>query len=121
MSASVQRVSKRFAAENRTIGSADMSGSRYVPTTVVLGVELQPWQIEVLDRALCGWLDQWRDAAKAIVDAASPLIAAGVIQPPLPTEPRARALAAKQRRGHGPPPANCWRGRERTLKYKSQP
>lgn len=44
----------------------------------------------------------------------------GVIEKPLPTEPRARALAAKQRQGHGPPSDEGWRGRERTTKFRSQ-
>lgn len=33
---------------------------------------------------------------------------------------RAAALAAKAAKGKGPPSSSCWRGRERTTKYRSQ-
>lgn len=56
----------------------------------------------------------------AYQDFIEPLVAASIVTLPLPTEPRARALAAKQRRGAGPLPPGGWRGRERTTKYRSQ-
>lgn len=59
-----------------------------------------------------------------LIDAFTPLINAlqdtGVIDRPAPTEPRARALAAKQQQGHGPPLPAEWRGRERTTNFRSQ-
>lgn len=36
------------------------------------------------------------------------------------TNPRAQALAAKQRQGHGPPSSGSWRVRERSTKFRSQ-
>lgn len=72
-------------------------------------------------------LDEWQMQAlrnifhsAAFQDFMEPLVAAGIVTLPLPTEPRARALAAKQRQGHGPPTSGSWRGNERNTKYRSQ-
>lgn len=81
---------------------------------------LMDWQIGLLAGAIIPAAQQ----AKKSIDALAPLmecmVTAGIITPPLPKEPRARALAAKQRRGTGPPPARSWRGRERAIKFRSQ-
>lgn len=57
-----------------------------------------------------GWIDEWPPLPGDELD--------WIIQDD--TNPRARALAAKQRLGHGPPSAGGWRGRERTTKFRSQ-
>ncbi|MEV8180312.1 hypothetical protein [Specibacter sp. NPDC078692] len=76
-----------------------------------LPVLLDEWQMQAL-RNIFG--------SDAFQDFIKPLVAAGIVTLPLPTEPRARALAAKQRLGQGPPSAGGWRGRERTTKFRSQ-
>ncbi|WP_343317756.1 hypothetical protein AAFM46_10925 [Arthrobacter sp. TMP15] len=58
---------------------------------------------------------------KALIPLTESLQALGVIEKPLPIEPRARALAAKQRQGKGPPSPVDWRGRERNRIFRSQP
>lgn len=72
---------------------------------------LAEWQIQALR-------NMW--GSDAFQDVIEQLAKAGIVTLPLPTEPRARALAAKQRQGHGPPSAEGWRGRERTTKFRSQ-
>ncbi|ALV45817.1 hypothetical protein MB46_10330 [Arthrobacter alpinus] len=72
---------------------------------------LDEWQVQAL-------LNIFR--AAAFHEFIEPLVDAGIVKLPLPTEPRARALAAKQRQGHGPPSDSSWRGRERTTKFRSQ-
>ena len=74
-------------------------------------LRLDEWQVQALLNILQG---------AAFQDFIEPLVAAGIVTVPLPAEPRARALAAKQRRGHGPPLSAEWRGRERTTKFRSQ-
>ena len=58
--------------------------------------------------------------AAAFQDFIEPLIEAGIITQPLPTDPRARAIAAKAARGKGPQQPSGWRGRERNTKYRSR-
>lgn len=72
---------------------------------------LDEWQVQALRSIL---------RSTAFQDFMEPLIAAGIVTLPLPTEPRARALAAKQRRGKGPQQAPSWRGNERNTKYRTQ-
>lgn len=74
-------------------------------------IPLDEWQVQALLNIL---------GSAAFQDFREKLVASGIITLPLPTEPRARALAAKQRRGHGPLPPGGWRGRERTTNYRSQ-
>lgn len=58
-------------------------------------------------------LDSFQEAADAMNEFAA------AWSSPLPRKnPRATALAAKQRRGTGPPSSSGWRGRERTTKYQ---
>lgn len=74
-------------------------------------IPLDEWQVQVLRNIF---------SSTAFQDFIEPLVAAGIVTLPLPREPRARALVAKQRQGHGPPSDGSWRGRERTTKFRSQ-
>lgn len=75
------------------------------------------WQRDFLLQVLAPTIAEASEVYKNLADA---LIASGIIMPPLPKEPRARALAAKQRQGKGPPSQASWRGRERNTKFRSQ-
>lgn len=76
-------------------------------------IELDDWQVQALVRIFHG-------SAEAFHAFAEQLEAAGIITAPLPREPRARALATRQRQGKGPPSSISWRGRERITNYRSQ-
>lgn len=74
-------------------------------------IPLAEWQVQALR-------NMW--GSDAFQDVIEQLAKAGIVTLPLPTEPRARALAAKQRQGHGPPSSVSWRGNERNTKYRSK-
>lgn len=81
---------------------------------------LTTWQLDFLAGAVVPAARQASKSVETLAPLVEWLISAGIITPPLPEEPRARALAAKQRQGKGPQPAASWRGRERATKFRSQ-
>lgn len=88
-----------------------LDGKIPVPPKRPASIPHQEWQFQAL-RNIWG--------PDAFQDAIGSLIKAGIVTLPLPTEPRARALAVKSARGKGPQPPAGWRGKERNTKYRSQ-
>lgn len=83
-------------------------------------IVLTEWQVEFLAQYMAPMFDTIAEATQFVRDFLEGLGAHLPVQTPLPTEPRARALAAKQRRGHGPPASAGWRGQDSNTISRSQ-
>lgn len=95
----VQKVSRMFAAGNRTITSADMAYSRYVPTDNPIYDALKAIYAEEHQEWLVRLPSLVRETTRKL---------------------RTSALAAKANQGKGPPSSTSWRGRERNIQFRSQ-